>query len=156
MTISLADWGEEIVYEPEEEYQAMLRAIQRTQGFGLIFLECTSRQAKQVIDRVQKDITQKSVDVLAFQEPLKDGNVYKQVKQRLSQNHVDVLFIQGLELSLYDYEDTKRHLGWSSEDIYSYSWKGVPPIMVNLNQQREDFRDSFNTCLIFVLPLFAI
>lgn len=156
MTISLADWDEDIVYEPEEEYQAMFRAIQRTQGFGLIFLECASRQAKQVIDRVQKDITQKSVDVLAFQEPLKDGNVYKQVKQKLAQDPVDVLFIQGLELSLYDYEDTKRHLGWSSEDIYAYSWKGVPPIMVNLNQQREDFRDSFNTCLIFVLPLFAI
>jgi len=46
--------------------------------------------------------------------------------------------------------------GWNSKDIYSYSWKGVPPVLINLNQQRESFRDSFNICFVFLLPQFAI
>lgn len=156
MTTSLPDWEEDLVYDPEDEYQSLLRALRRTQGFGLLFVECSPAEGTRIIQRVRNDLTQKTMDVLTFDDPLKDSNVYQRVKQKLTENPVDVLFIQGLEHSLYDYEDTKRHLGWSSKDIYSYSWKGVPPAMVNLNQQRENFRDSFNTCFVFLVPLFVI
>jgi hypothetical protein len=57
---------------------------------------------------------------------------------------------------LYEYERCKILSGWNSQDIYSYSWKSVPPILNNLNQQRENFRDEFNICFVFLLPQFAI
>jgi tetratricopeptide (TPR) repeat protein len=66
------------------------------------------------------------------------------------------LFIQGLENALYEYEDTKRLAGWSSKDIYFYSWKGVPRILSHLNQQRERFRDNFSYCFVFLVPYFVI
>ncbi|EKF01696.1 tetratricopeptide repeat protein [Tolypothrix sp. PCC 7601] len=47
-------------------------------------------------------------------------------------------------------------MGWNSKDIYSYSWKGVPPVLINLNQQRERFKENFNICFVFLLPIFAI
>ena len=155
MTTSRPDWEEELIHDPEEEYKALLRALRRTQGFGLLFVECSPAEGNRLIQKVREDLPQKTMEVLTFEEPLKDGNVYRRVKQKLAENPVEVLFIQGLEHSLYDYEDTKRHLGWSSEEIYSYSWKGVPPVMVNLNQQRENFRDHFNTCFVFLIPVFV-
>ncbi|MFN5893396.1 MAG: tetratricopeptide repeat protein, partial [Dolichospermum sp.] len=36
------------------------------------------------------------------------------------------------------------------------SWKDVPPLLININQQRERFRDSFKICFVFLLPKFAI
>ena len=68
---------------------------------------------------------------------------------------VEVLFIQGFENSLFDAKETKKRLGWSTEKIETYTWRDVPPVLINLNQQRERFRDSFDTCLVFLLPQYA-
>ena len=154
MTTSLPDWEEDLIDDPEEAYGSLLRALRRTQGFGLLFVECTLAEGQRISQRIRQDLPQKTMDVLSFAEPLSDGNVYKRVQEKLAANPVNILFIEGLEQSLYAYEDTKRHLGWSSQEIYSYSWKGVSPVMVNLNQQRENFRDSFDTCLVFLIPPF--
>jgi superkiller protein 3 len=32
----------------------------------------------------------------------------------------------------------------------------VPPVLINLNQQRERFRDDFKICFVFILPRFAV
>ena len=156
MSVSLDIWDEDLPPSPEEEYAALLRALRRTEGFGLLFVECSLAEGTRLVERVRKDLPQKSIDVLRFETALKDGNIFGQVQQHLHQTPVDVLFIQGLEHSLYDYEDTKRELGWRDKEIHSYSWKGVPPVMVNLNQQRENFRDSFHTCFVFLIPRFVM
>jgi len=64
--------------------------------------------------------------------------------------------VKRLEYSLYEYEKEKKEIGWESKDIYSYSCRGVPPVLINLNQRRERFRDDFKNCFVFILPRFAV
>ncbi|MEO1522199.1 MAG: tetratricopeptide repeat protein, partial [Cyanobacteria bacterium J06633_2] len=140
----------------EEAYKALLRALRRKRGFGILFVECSPAEGQRIIQLIHDDLPTKTMGELVFKDAIDDGNVYQRVKQVLTQHPVDILFIQGLEYSLYDYEDAKRHLGWTSRETFGYSWKGVPRVMINLNQQRENFRDSFrNTCLVFLVPVFV-
>ena len=67
-----------------------------------------------------------------------------------------MLAIEGLQASLYAYEDTKRFSGWSSNEIYNYSWKGVPKILNHLNQQREHLRNDFPARFVFLVPAFVV
>ena len=112
--------------------------------------------------RLAQDLPHKHLGSMKFEAPIHDGNLYRRVEDYLRHpSHQtaapDIVFIQGIEHSFYDYEDEKKsHNGWNSKDIYSYSWKGVPRVLTNLNQQRERFRDNFNTCLVFLIPLFVL
>ncbi|NJL45396.1 MAG: tetratricopeptide repeat protein [Leptolyngbyaceae cyanobacterium SM2_3_12] len=92
-----------------------------------------------------------------FEHPIVDGNIFKRVSHFLADHGpLNVLFIQGLENSLFDAKETKKRLGWSQEKIKAYTWRDVPPVLINLNQQRERFRDNFATCFVFLLPQYAI
>jgi len=152
------DWDIDLPTDPDEEYRALVRALRRTQGFGLLFVRCSPAESTRLIQRVQTDLPQKTAAVLSFDQPITDGNLYSRVEEYLEHtNHPNILFIQGLEHSIYDYEDTKRRQdNWQSPDLYSYSWKGVPRVLMNLNQQRERFRDTFNTCFVFLIPNFVL
>jgi hypothetical protein len=145
MTTDLLDWHEEDQsVDPEAEYRMLLNGLRRTEGFGLFFVQCSPFGGEQIIQRVRADLAEQTVAVLKLEAPIADGNVFKRIRDFLdTQPKTQVLFIQGLELSLLDYEESKKRLGWSSEKIFSYSWQGVPPVLINLNQQRERFRDSF-------------
>lgn len=154
MTQEPIDWDKDLSAEPQEEYQALVRSLKRTQGFGLLFARCSPAEGERLIARVREDISQKKIEVLRLEEPI--DKLYDIVEELSNKDQINVLFIKGLEYSLYEYEREKRLRGWKSQDIYSYSWKGVPRVLINLNQQRERFRDNFNICFVFLLPLFAI
>jgi tetratricopeptide (TPR) repeat protein len=156
MSQASVHWDEDLPVDPQEEYQALVRALRRTEGFGLLFVQCSPAEGTRLIQEIQKDLPQKRADVLKFDQSISDGNVYRRVEAFLQDKQIDILFIQGLEHSLYDYEETKRLVGWSSQAIYSYSWQDVPPILMNLNQQRERFRDRFKVCFVFLVPLFVL
>lgn len=158
MTTDLLAWDEnDQTLDPDAEYRMLLNGLRRTEGFGLFFVQCSPFGGKQIIQRVQEDLATQPVEVLTLEEPLADGNVFKCIKHFLDDHAgTQILFVQGLELSLLDYEESKKRLGWSSEKIFSYSWHGVPPVLINLNQQRERFRDSFATRIVFLLPVFAV
>jgi tetratricopeptide (TPR) repeat protein len=157
MNTDLLDWHEEDqTVDPEAEYRMLLNGLRRTEGFGLFFVQCSPFGGEQIIQRMRADLADEIISVLKLEAPIADGNVFKRIRDFLdTQPKTQVLFIQGLELSLLDYEESKKRLGWSSEKIFSYSWHGVPPVLINLNQQRERFRDSFHTRLVFLLPIFA-
>ena len=154
MTSESIDWDEDLLAEPEEEYQAFIRALQRTDSFRLLFVRCSPVESQKLIAKVKTDITDKNIEVLRLQKPI--NNFYQLIENLEDKEQINILFVTGLEHSLYDYEDTKRLTGWTSKEIYSYSWKGVPHVLINLNKQREQFRDKFNICFVFVVPLFAI
>ncbi|MEG4147112.1 tetratricopeptide repeat protein [Microcoleus sp. Pol12B5] len=149
------DWDEDLPpAEPEEEYRDLIRAIKRTKGFSLLFVECSPAEGERWIARVKTDISQQKIEVLRLKESVYD--FYNLIEELPNRERINVLFVQGLEYSLYEYEQEKKELGWESKDIYSYSWRGVPPVLINLNQQRERFRDNFKICFVFLLPKFAI
>jgi superkiller protein 3 len=83
-------------------------------------------------------------------------NFYNIIEDLAKRDEINILFVKGLEYSLYEYEQEKREIGRKSEDIYSYIWRGVPPVLINSNQQRERFRDNFKICFGFILPRFAV
>ena len=149
------DWDEDLPpAEPEEEYRDLVRTLKRTKGFSLLFVECSPAQGERWIARVKTDIPQQKIEVLRLKESVYD--FYNLIEELPNRDRINVLFVQGLEYSLYEYEQEKKELGWESKDIYSYSWRGVPPVLINLNQQRERFRDNFKICFVFLLPKFAI
>jgi tetratricopeptide (TPR) repeat protein len=154
MTLQLTNWDEDLPVTGDEEYQALVRTLNFTEGFGLLFIRCSPAGGEQLIAKVKEDIKDKNVEVLQLKEAV--TNLYKIIEKLDAHNKINILFITGLEYSFYKYEESKNFSGWNSKDIYSYSWKGVPPILINLNQQRERFRDNFNICFVFLLPIFAI
>ena len=149
------DWNEEPPLDPAIEYQGLLRGLRRKKGFGLYFVQCSPAEGTKLIARIRQDLPQK-IEVLKFDAAM-DGNFYQCVADYLqAHDDTEVLFVQGLEYSLLSYEATKREEGWSSEEIYSYSWKAVPRLLGNLNLQRERFRDNFPIRFVFLLPSFAM
>lgn len=154
MNLKLTDWDKHLPAEPDEEYQALVRTLQFTENFGILFIRCSPAEGKQLIMQIKQDISEKNIQVFQTKKNVK--NLYKQIEQLNHIDSTDILFITGLEESFYEYEEAKKFAGWNNQDIYHYSWQGVPPVLINLNQQRERFRDNFNICFVFLLPLFAI
>jgi tetratricopeptide (TPR) repeat protein len=132
-----------------EEYQPLRRALKRRRGFGLLFVRCSPAQGERLIGKVRKDIPQKTVDVLSLDEPI--DNLYEIIDNLPNKDKLDILFIKGLEKSLVDY--IKPGIG--GEGDY-YKEDTVPRILGHLNLQRERFRDDFQICFVFLLPLYAL
>ena len=151
MTSESIDWDEDLPAEPEEEYQAFLRTLERTEGFRLLFVQCTPVEGDELITKVKEELPKKTIEVLQFEEPI--DNLYQIVKDLPNREQINILFIQGLEHSLYEYEQTK--FGEKSER-FTYSWKGVPKILNHLNLHREKFRDTFDICFVFLLRSFSL
>ncbi len=155
MTPKAIDWDEDLPpAEPEEEYQSLVRTLRRTDGFRLLFVECSPAEGERLILQVKNDFPQKEIEVLRFNKAV--YNFYNLIEELPERERINILFVTGLEYSFDEYEREKRAIGWESKDIYSYSWRGVPPVLVNINQQRERFLDNFKICFVFILPKFAI
>ncbi|NEP39603.1 MAG: hypothetical protein F6K35_10260, partial [Okeania sp. SIO2H7] len=152
--------GEKVVWEEDvqstfaEEYQDLLNVVRFIEGFGLLFVECSPPQGTEIIEKIRQDIPQERVEVLRLDKTT--YNFYSLVKDLPNLAEIDVLFVTGLEYSLYQYEEDMKEKGWDSNEIISISRRGVPPVLINLNQQRERFRDDFDICFVFLLPRFAV
>ena len=156
MNTDLINWDEDLAVDSEEEYQAILNGLTRSQGFSLYFVQCSPFSSGKLIKRVQNDLIDKTISTLKFEHSIVDGNVFKRVNAFLQEHDSEVLFVQGLENSLAAAAETKKRLGWSWEKIEKLNWHDVPPVLNNLNQQRERFRDAFQTCFVFLLPQYAL
>ncbi|MBU7582342.1 MAG: prenyltransferase, partial [Nostoc sp. TH1S01] len=154
MSLELTDWDQDLPSQAEEEYQALVRTLNFTEGFGLLFVRCSPAGGEQLITKIKADISNKNIQVLRLEKAV--NNLYEIIDNLDNKAEINILFITGLERSFYEYEECKSLHGWQSKDIYSYSWKGVPPVLINLNQQRERLKDNFNICFVFLLPIFAI
>ncbi|NER30293.1 MAG: tetratricopeptide repeat protein [Symploca sp. SIO1C4] len=138
-----------LVPDPEDEYQALVRSLKWTDGFRLLFVHCSPAQGEQVITRIKEDILQKTIEVLSLDKPL--DNLYECIDKLQKQRQINILFITGIEKSLIKYIKP----GVRGQGDY-YNEDSVPRILGNLNLQRERFRDNFKICLVFILPLFAL
>ncbi|MGJ5634295.1 tetratricopeptide repeat protein, partial [Nostoc sp. CALU 1950] len=154
MVLKLTNWDNNFAVKGDEEYQALVRTLNFIEGFGLLFVRCSPAEGERIITKVKEDIKDKSIEVLRLDKSV--NNLYEIIEKLNNKESINFLFVTGLHSSFYEYEECKILNGWNSKDIYSYSWKGVPPVLINLNQQRESFRDNFNICFVFLLPQFAI
>jgi len=70
--------------------------------------------------------------VLHLQEAIDD--LYDRIANLPELDKINVVFIKGLEVSLYEYEETMLK---DSDERYKYPWSSVPRILGNLNFQRR-------------------
>ena len=155
MTVSSFDWDDELPPETGEEvYRALQRALQRKQGFGLFFVQCSKSQGAAIAASLHHDLPKQQIQELHLVGEV--TTLYDQIDTLWQQQPFDVLVLDGLEASLYAYEDVKRLSGWGSGEIYNYSWKGVPKILNHLNQQREHLRNDFPARFVFLVPPFVV
>jgi tetratricopeptide (TPR) repeat protein len=150
------DWDADVAVDDEEVYESLMRAIERSEGFGLFFVRCIEKDRANLEQRLRKDLPKLRFERLELQEELKDGNLYRrvaEVSQRVGP--LNGLFISGLEKSL-DPHVTDRHVKPRYGGEIGAYYNTVPRLLGHLNLQRERFRDDFPFCLIFFLSAFGI
>jgi tetratricopeptide (TPR) repeat protein len=146
------DWSADIKVDDEEVYESLLRAIGRTEGFGLFFVRCVEKDRAKLEQRLRGDLPKFRLERLELMKDLKDGNLYRRVAEVEQQlGPLNGLFISGLEKSLDPYVKS----GYGGLGDY-YNKDTVPRVLGHMNLQRERFRDDFPFCLIFFLSAFGI
>ena len=145
------DWDADVVADPEESYQSLVRSLQRTAGFSLFFVRCVPGDQADLVQRLQADLPTLLMQRLELKEELVDGNLYQRVATLPNLQQINVLFISGLEKSLDPYVKS----GYGGQGDY-YKLDTVPRVLGHLNLQRERFRDDFPFCFVFFLNAFGI
>jgi tetratricopeptide (TPR) repeat protein len=144
-------WDEDVEIAPEVAYGALVRALGWAEGFGIYFVKCAPAEGRRLVERLRGDVPQKGMDLLSLTEPI--DNLYDRIAALPNVQDLGVLFIEGIETSLYDYE---QHRLWDDDaDRHHYGQSGVPRLLGHLNLSRERFKD-FNLCLVFLVPQFAL
>ena len=134
----------------ESEYAALIRALDRIDGFGIFFVECSPIQAERLIERIRDDQPRKIAAHLLLPGPV-DG-LFDRVTAIAVSEHPDILFVEGLERSLVEYIKP----GFGGRGDY-YKEDSVPRVLGHLNLQRERFRDCFaGIRFVFLVPKFAL
>ena len=150
------DWDQDLPLDAVEAYRSLVRSLRRTDGFSLLFVRCSPVQGDQITKDVQSDLPEKTIEVMQLDQSI--DNLYDRVLGLPNCNQLNILFIKGLEYSIYEYED--REYGdinlRSRGEVYSGSWKNVPRIFGHLNLNRERFRDNFPICFVFLIPEFVL
>jgi tetratricopeptide (TPR) repeat protein len=152
MTSTPLDRNLDAQVDSELEYKALIRSLKYTQGFGLLFVQCSPAEGQRLIARVRKDLLQKHIEVLSLTEPIE--TLYDKVETLYRNKPIDVLFVQGIEHSLYDYEKNRL---WSDEaQRRSYSETGIPRLLQHLNLSRERFYEDFAFHFVFLVSHFVL
>lgn len=146
------NWDEDVSATSVEEYLSLVRALMRTRGFGILFVLCTPENEKALLRRMYWDVPPRDTSFLQLNAG--STNFYEATEKAIGQC-TKLLFVQGLEQPLLAYQQSKRNQGWSEADVQPSSWKGVPPILANLNQQRDRLRDNFPVCFVFLISPFV-
>ena len=91
------DWDADVVADPEESYQSLVRSLQRTAGFSLFFVRCVPGDQADLVQRLQADLPTLHMQRLELESELVDGNLYQRVAALPDFDHINVLFISGIE-----------------------------------------------------------
>ena len=153
------NWQQELDSEAGEEYNALRRSLQRNNGFGLFFVQCSPDTGTNIITAIQQDIKRKKIATLKLKQPI--DSLYNEIIAIPNIEDVDILFISGLEHSLLAYEEytfgsSEEETYTNSQERYTQSWRGVPRFLGYLNLQRDRFREKFDISFVFLIPIFGI
>ena len=148
---NLSKWDQKIKVTAAEEYESFRNVLDWTEGFGLVFVQCYPVQGGELIEQIKRDLPNKQVEILRFQEREEIRNLYDLVEHLPNREQIDILFIQGLENSFVPYIKS----GYGGQGDY-YKLDNLPPILGHLNLQRERFKRDFEICFVFLLPFFGV
>ena len=66
----LPDRDEDPQTSPDEEYQALLNGLRRSQGFTLFFVQCFPFSGGKLTERVKADLSERTMEMLQFKQPI--------------------------------------------------------------------------------------
>ena len=118
MNQKLSNWQQELDSKALEEYKALRRSLQRNDGFGLFFVQCYPATGENIIAKIKEDISQKKIELLRLTEPI--DSLYNLIINFPNIENINILFISGLEYSLYQYEQDTFDIGRYTEALASY------------------------------------
>jgi superkiller protein 3 len=150
------DWEQDLPLDADKAYRSLVRSLRRTDGFALLFVRCSPAQGDQIITDIRADLASKTIEVLELKESI--DNLFDHVATLPNRDQINVLFIKGIEYSIFAYEDREKNdINLRSQSSgYGGTWQGVPRVLGNLNLSRERFRDNLKFCFVFLLPEFVL
>lgn len=115
------------------EYQALLNALHRTQGFGLMFVECAPAMAATLSQQISRDCPHRPVLRVDLPAAVQGEGLTRAIAQVWPGASVGpVILLRGLEAALAD-----------------CPYPGaIPPVLISFNQRREVLRDRFPGCFV--------
>jgi tetratricopeptide (TPR) repeat protein len=149
-------WDAHLPSSDEEIYQSLVRVVRRTIGFGLIFVSCSQKKGDEIVQDLGKDLPQRKSFSLSITQPI--DNLFDLMAEISDIQNIDTIFIEGLEDSIFAYEDREfKDISFRSRSkVYGGTTVDVPPLFAHLNMQRERFKESFPICLIFLVRDFTL
>ncbi|NEO94309.1 MAG: tetratricopeptide repeat protein [Moorea sp. SIO3G5] len=140
-------------FRPDEQeyYLRLKRDLSWREGFGILFVRCTTVQEKLIFEEIKQDINDKTVEVLKLDHSI--DNLYDLIEEKVNDNPIDILLISGMEKSL-DLKDYIKHTIENPKK--SYQREALASLLGHLNWQRERFRDDFNCCLVFTVRKYTL
>ncbi|WP_287128148.1 tetratricopeptide repeat protein [Candidatus Cyanaurora vandensis] len=148
MNTPARNWRIRLDEASEDEYNALLRALRRKNGFGLYFVRCSPATGREIFQHIKRDLSIKNTELLQLEKSV--DNLYTRIQNLPTLKTLKILFIEGIEKSLTDYIKP----GYGGQGDY-YKEDSVPRVLNNLNLQRERFQTSFKFLIVFLVPEFA-
>jgi tetratricopeptide (TPR) repeat protein len=123
--------------EEETELRALVKALQFSEGFKLLFVRCNqSEQRRRLMKEVQARLPQQKVQVISLAEPV--THLLDTLQELVRQPLPDAIFITGLEYSLPIAAEAHN-----------------TPFVANLNASRNSF-PQFKRPLVFWMPEYVL
>ena len=123
--------------EEETELRALVKALQYSEGFKLLFVRCNQREQRQhLMKEVQARLPEQKVQVISLTEPA--TRLLDTLQENVRQPLPDAIFITGLEYSLPIAAEADN-----------------TPFIANLNASRNSF-PQFARPLVFWVPEYVL
>ena len=133
-------------------YLSLVRSLRRRQGFGILFLQCSSAYGQVVLSRLQADVPQKRMGQITLKK--ESRNLFHRVASREDVNELKVLFVFGMDEVLTPYREQVGDLEYEVDEERLLTV--LPPILNHLNLLRENFLMRFpHICFVFVVSPFS-
>lgn len=125
-------------FDETSEFKALVRSIQRADGFSLLFARCNHRpKQKELMKKVFSELPEKRISVFYFENPIE--NLLDEIRQRLIDEKPAAVFVYGLETSMPKSEIADK-----------------TSLVLNLNATRNAFPTVIDCPLILWLPTYGL
>jgi tetratricopeptide (TPR) repeat protein len=119
------------MFNPEEEYQALLRSLHWKDGFGVLFVQCAAPAEDRLVARVREDLIE-TVEAITLTQ---SDSLEDLVQALPNLDQVKTVLVRGVGQLFCDYEKSL--------------FQGIPNL---LQHSSEQIQQRFNVGFAFLLP----
>jgi tetratricopeptide (TPR) repeat protein len=125
-------------FDEATQFRSLLRAIEFSDSFSLLFARCNQRPSqKKLIEKLKAGFPDKKIEVVFFNQPIK--HLLDELRNFLTASKADLVLVYGLESSVTSVKNAKQNV-----------------FIKNLNASRNSFPNIFNCPVVLFLPEYII